>query len=110
MKDLIQAGYRQGESYKSRSEAMQAVITAMLAKEHTVNEIRAVMRRGDWLIGQRYREERNAADKYLTYCIRNAHRFVEKNRAEESIRQAGPYTIRNHATYTINDRSPPPNE
>jgi len=48
MKNLIMEGFKEGYGYKSRSEAMQAVITAMLAQFHNPNEIRAVFQNPDW--------------------------------------------------------------
>jgi len=96
MKDLIQIGYQTGEGYKSRSEAMQAAITAMLAGKHSADEIRAVLTA--YPIGEKFREE---DDKYLAYCIRSAHSFLDRSRPANADNQAGPYITRNHATYYI---------
>lgn len=74
IKDLIVNGQGQHERYHSRSEADQAVITALLSAGHTPDTIRAVFANKEWRIGDKYRE---SGDPYLKHSISNATAFLQ---------------------------------
>src|SRR5262245_11863466 len=67
--DLIEGAWRK-YGYTSRSEGDQAVVTALLAKGGTPDEVKAVFR--SYPVGQKYRERGSAGDAYLKYCIHSA--------------------------------------
>lgn len=76
MKALVVGG---GPStYKSRSEADQAVITALLNGSHTAGEIREVFSNLSWRIGERYRQV-DQGNPYLDRCISAAAAFIAAN-------------------------------
>jgi hypothetical protein len=71
--ELIKSGW-DGTPYKSRSEADQAVITALVRAQAKDDEIRAIFAR--YPIGEKYRE--GAGDKYLHHSIATAKRFIRE--------------------------------
>lgn len=75
-KTLIEEGWSAKNGYKSRSEADQAVITALAQGGHTDDEIRAVFSNAAWGIGAKYRERGAGGDAYLARSIANARSLV----------------------------------
>lgn len=71
MKDLAICGFHEGCGYKSRSEADQAVITALVAGGHGDDEIKAIFLKH--AIGERYLER---GDWYLGLSIANARAYL----------------------------------
>jgi len=72
--ELILKGW-QGDPYKTRSEADQAVITALLNEGGTDNEIRAIFQK--YPIGEKYRENGPHKDQYLRHSIGEAKAFLK---------------------------------
>jgi len=71
--ELIQKGW-QGDPYRSRSEADQAVITSLEKKRASPEEIRAIFQR--YAIGEKYNEKEQLGDKYLASSISNAKAYL----------------------------------
>jgi len=89
MKSLVRIGWHKGGSYPTRSEAQQAVITAMREAEHSPTEIKAVFAKAAWKIGERYRQrvdEKGAqeADRELAASIAHADAFLAAAKAAAS--------------------------
>jgi len=77
--ELILNGW-QGDPYKTRSEADQAVITSLVQKRISNDDIRAIFQR--YAIGAKYREKKQLGDKYLANSISKAKAYlaVEKEK------------------------------
>jgi hypothetical protein len=75
---LIREGARVGQ----RSEADQRVITCLLARGASHEEIRAIFRNPAWNIGAKYREKGRDGDRYLLRSIANARAWL-REQAEE---------------------------
>jgi len=73
---------REGAPVGQRSEADQRVITCLLARGATHEEIRAVFRNPGWGIGAKYREKGRDGDRYLRRSIANAEAWL-REQAEE---------------------------
>lgn len=67
---------RGGAPVGQRSEADQRVITCLLARGATHEEIRAVFRNPVWGIGAKYREKGRDGDRYLLRSIANARAWL----------------------------------
>jgi len=67
---------REGAPVGQRSEADQRVITCLLARGATHEEIRAVFRNPAWGIGAKYREKGRDGDRYLLRSIANARAWL----------------------------------
>lgn len=81
IKELIKLGWQKGDKYPSRSEADQAVITALRNAGHSPDVIKAVFVNAKWGIGDRYRDILQqhgpvAADDYLQMSIGKADQFL----------------------------------
>lgn len=76
--ELIRTGAPVGQ----RSEADQRVITCLLARGASREEIRAVFRNPAWGIGAKYREKGRDGDRYLLRSIANAEAWL-REQAEE---------------------------
>jgi len=74
---IIRDGDNSGE-YLSRSERDQAVITELLVKNFTNDEIRGVFNNPEYSISDKYLEQGRYRDLYLARSIRNAASFVER--------------------------------
>src|SRR5262249_31241263 len=79
--DLIN-GEWQEHGYKSRSEADQAVVTALIAKGATPDEVKDVFH--SYSIGQKYREKGSAGDAYLKHCIQSAKDHIAATDSKKS--------------------------
>jgi putative DNA primase/helicase len=66
-------------SYPSRSEADQAVITMLVSKGLSQNEIKAIFESHS--IGEKYRQHQ-APDKYLDHCVESAKKFLDLSEEE----------------------------
>ncbi|MCF7875605.1 hypothetical protein K9M06_00985 [Candidatus Bipolaricaulota bacterium] len=78
MKQLIRQG-REGkfkESYPSRSECDQAVITSLLSSGYGEKVIKSVFE--SFPIGEKYREKGKHGDKYLAHSIKRARLYLAK--------------------------------
>jgi putative DNA primase/helicase len=84
---LILEGWQGNSGYRSRSEADQAVVVALLSNGATEDEIRAVFLAHP--IGEKYREKGNQGDNYLSASIGNAKRFLEAEARAEKNEEAG---------------------
>ena len=73
--DLIN-GEWQRYGYKSRSEADQAVVTALIAKGATPDEVKAIFH--SYPVGQKYREKGSAGNAYLKHCIQSAKNHIAR--------------------------------
>jgi len=77
---LILQGW-QGDPYRSRSEADQAVITSLVRKRISDDEIRAIFQK--YAIGAKYGEKKQFGDEYLASSISKAKAYLageeEKN-------------------------------
>lgn len=71
--DLILQGW-QRNFYKSRSEADEAVIVALLKSGATDDEIRAIFQ--TYPIGEKYREKGPLGDQYLAHSIGSGKAFL----------------------------------
>ncbi len=83
IKRLIRDGWRDDREYRSRSEADQAVITALRQAGHTQDEIKAIFANPKWRIGEKFQETfkqqgESAADRYLSRSIRHADEFLSQ--------------------------------
>ena len=79
--NLIKGDWRQ-YGYQSRSEADQAVVTALLAKGANDDEIRAIFQ--CYPVGQKYREKGSGGDPYLKHCIQSAETYIGNTDATNS--------------------------
>ncbi len=79
---LITTGW-QNKGHKSRSEADQAVITALVRKKATDNEIRDVFK--IYPIGEKYREKGSSGDQYLELSIQSAEEYIKGQSTEPNI-------------------------
>lgn len=70
---LIRGGAPRG----ARSEADQKVITCLLARGATPDEIRAVFANAAWKIGAKYRGKGSDGDRYLARSVANARAWLE---------------------------------
>jgi len=77
IKDLIKNG--KDDTYSSRSEADQAVITALVHKGVSDSDIKTIFKK--YKIGEKYREH-SAPDEYLKYNIKKAAEFSNLNEEE----------------------------
>jgi hypothetical protein len=73
---LIKEGWQAEGSYPSRSEADQAVITALLQAGCSYDTIRATFANPRWRIGDKYRDKGKYGDQYLTHSIARARAFL----------------------------------
>ncbi len=90
IKTLIKQGWLRGGKYRTRSEADQAVITALRHGDHAPNEIKAVFARTAWGIGAKVREKREPeVDRYLRQCIQQADAFL----AQDQVDPNGPHLL-----------------
>ncbi len=90
IRTLIKQGWQRGGKYSSRSEAVQAVITALRKGDHAPNEIKAVFARDSWGIGAKVREKREVeVDRYLRQCIEAADDFL----AQAQLDPNGPHLL-----------------
>ncbi len=90
IKTLIKQGWQRGGKYRTRSEADQAVITALRQGDHAPNEIKAVFARTAWGIGAKVREKREPeVDRYLRQCIQQADVFL----AQDQVDPNGPHLL-----------------
>lgn len=79
IKTLILNGW-QGNGHRSRSEADEAVIVALLSKGATDDEIRGIFQ--SYPVGQKYREKGAAGDKYLAHSIARAKEYISSTESE----------------------------
>jgi hypothetical protein len=79
--NLIKGEWRR-HGYESRSEADQAVVTALLAKSATYDEVRAIFQ--CYPVGEKYREKGSAGDAYLKHCIRSATNHIAATEPKNS--------------------------
>lgn len=92
VKDLILKGC-EGNGYKSRSEADEAVITALLSKGATDDQIRSIFQ--SYPIGEKYRETGGTGDQYLAHSISSAAGFLSAKQGGKSfLPNPPPYTPR----------------
>lgn len=76
IKDLILEGNKPEHSYKSRSEADQAVIVGMYASGYSGKIIRKVFEQNPNGIGEKYFEKGNSKEQYLDHSIESAKQFL----------------------------------
>lgn len=76
IKKLITEGWTTKSNYKSRSEADQAAISALLQGGYDANTIKAIFSNPEWKIGDKYREKGKAGDKYLAYSVTKAKAYA----------------------------------
>ena len=81
IKSLIRDGRTDDSRYKSRSEADQAVMVAMLQVGHTPLEIKAIFAHSEYGISKKYQEQ---GDAYLECSIGNAMAFCEQHSSPSS--------------------------
>lgn len=81
---LMNSGWTPDCGYKTRSEADQAVITALLEAGCDNNDIRVVFSNSDLGIGEKYRE---SDDKYLAHSIANARAYLESQKSGKEDKQ-----------------------
>lgn len=79
IKELIRNGSRSSDGYPSRSEADQAVITALVAAGYTKEAIKTIFEQHPDGIGEKYQEKENSKDKYLSHSINSAHSYLQKD-------------------------------
>lgn len=71
--NLIKGEWRK-YGYNSRSEADQAVVTALIANGATYDEVKAIFQ--CYPVGEKYREKESAGDAYLKHCIQSAGTYI----------------------------------
>jgi len=89
IKGLIVDGNIEGK-YKSRSEADEAAITALLRAGHDEATVKAVFENSNWGIGEKYREKGRNADKYLAHSIAKAEAFLAQQSNSQRSSQSNP--------------------
>jgi hypothetical protein len=76
IKELIESGFTPGCGYDSRSNADQAVITALLGAGYSADEVKAIFT--SYAIGEKYREKGRWGDSYLRHSIAKARTFLDQ--------------------------------
>jgi len=77
--ELIKNNQR-SDKYTSRSEVDQAVITALVKKGATNDQVRLIFQ--TYEIGQKYREKGPYRDRYLKHSINKAKAFLKAQHAK----------------------------
>jgi putative DNA primase/helicase len=77
IKNLILTG--KSKTYPSRSEADQAVVTALISKGLGKSDIKKIFE--SYPVGRKY-QQHQAPDKYLDHCIESAKKFMDLSEEE----------------------------
>lgn len=92
IKELILKGW-QGDSYESRSEADQAVITGLLKKGASADEILAIFQKHP--IGEKYHDKGPYGREYLKVSISSAEDYLAAEEEKNMSRLGKPQTSTN---------------
>ena len=91
IKELVEHGFTTSSGYDSRSNADQAVITALVSGGHTPDEVKSIF--SNYPIGEKYQERGKWRDEYLAHSIASARGFLEEQGTQRVSTQKLPQGI-----------------